>query len=273
MNYGDLWDDVVRTAMNQLVTEVEVSSLVKKYIIERDSLADALANLLADRFGVDAEIEGRVIRESFAKMTAEQPEIEEYAWEDLCSHLVNDPACTNKIDPILYFKGFQALQAYRLAHWLWKKEKCSFAKWIQWRISCSTGIDIHPAAKIGKGIFIDHGTGIVIGETAEIGDGVAIYHNVTLGGTGKDTGLRHPIVGDNVVLYAGATALGRIKINSSAIIAAGSLVLKDVPTNCTMVGIPARPLATASKRLVKKALDISNTQMVSSVIGSTAAEF
>jgi serine O-acetyltransferase len=144
--------------------------------------------------------------------------------------------------PFLYFKGFQALQSYRASHWLWNQDRKPLALYLQSRISEAFDVDIHPAARIGKGILIDHGTGVVIGETAVVGDNVSMLHEVTLGGTGKESGDRHPKVGHGVLIGAGAKILGNIRIGDGSKIAAGSIVLDEVPAHTTVAGIPAKPV-------------------------------
>jgi serine O-acetyltransferase len=151
-----------------------------------------------------------------------------------------DPACTSLLDPLLWFKGYQALQTYRVSHWLWKQGRRDLAHYLQSRASSLFALDIHPGAVIGKGLFLDHGTGIVIGETAVVEDGVSMLHGVTLGGTGKERGDRHPKVRRGVLLGAGAKVLGNIEIGACAKIAAGSVVLEPVPAGCTAAGVPAR---------------------------------
>ena len=156
-----------------------------------------------------------------------------------------DPACDRYILPLLYFKGFQAVQAYRVAHWLWKNGRRDMARFLQMRSSEVFGVDIHPAARIGKGIMIDHAHSIVIGETAVVGDNVSMLHSVTLGGTGKEEEDRHPKIGDGVLIGAGAKVLGNIKVGSCSRIAAGSVVLQEVPPCKTVAGVPARSVGEA----------------------------
>ena len=150
-----------------------------------------------------------------------------------------DPATDRFIEPVLYYKGFHAIQTHRLAHWLWDKGRKDFAYYLQSRSSAVFQCDIHPAAKVGRGIFLDHATGLVVGETATIGDDVSMLHGVTLGGTGKDHGDRHPKIGDGVLIGAGASIIGNIEVGRCARIAAGSVVLKAVPNNVTVAGVPA----------------------------------
>lgn len=159
---------------------------------------------------------------------------------DINAALEKDPAARNKLEVILTYSGIKAMMRYRLAHWLYLKGLRLLPRMIMARAKRITGIEIHPAAVIGKGMFIDHGTGVVIGETAEIGDNVTIYQGVTLGGTGKDVGKRHPTVKDNVMISAGAKVLGPVVIGECSKVGAGSVVLKDVPPHSTIVGVPGR---------------------------------
>jgi serine O-acetyltransferase len=156
-----------------------------------------------------------------------------------------DPATHRLIEPILYYKGFHAIQTHRLMHWLWQKDRRDFALYLQSRSSAVFQCDIHPNAKIGRGIFLDHATGLVVGETAEIGDDVSILHDVTLGGTGKEWEDRHPKIRYGVMIGAGAKILGNIEVGHCARIAAGSVVIKAVPNNVTVAGVPAKVVGQA----------------------------
>ncbi|TCT15728.1 serine O-acetyltransferase [Natranaerovirga pectinivora] len=159
-----------------------------------------------------------------------------------------DPALKSKFEIFLY-PSFRAMYRYRIAHWFYKHKRYLVARWISTRAAKKTGIDIHPGAQIGKGLFIDHGIGVVIGETCEIGDNVTIYQGVTLGGTGKEKGKRHPTIGNNVMISAGSKILGSFKVGDNSRIGAGSVVLKEVPPNCTVVGIPGRIVKINDKRV------------------------
>ena len=170
----------------------------------------------------------------------DEPELVHHAEADLKAVFERDPACKSYVQPFLFFKGFQALQTYRVAHWLWRNGRQTLALYLQSRMSEIFQVDIHPAAKIGVGIFFDHGTGIVIGETAVVGDDVSMLHGVTLGGTGAERGDRHPKIGKGVLLGAGSKVLGNITVGEYAKIASGSVVLKPVPAHCTAAGVPAR---------------------------------
>lgn len=160
--------------------------------------------------------------------------------EDIAAVRDRDPAARSAIEILLLYPGTKALRMYRRAHWFFQRKHFFIARWISQRAARKTGIEIHPGATIGRGLFIDHGTGVVIGETTEIGDNVTIYQGVTLGGTGKDHGKRHPTIGNNVMIGAGAKVLGPFKVGDNTRIAAGAVVLDEVPPNCTAVGVPAR---------------------------------
>ena len=168
-----------------------------------------------------------------------------------------DPAIKSNMEVFLY-PSFKAILRYRVAHRLYLKKHYFLARWVSQRAVRKTGIEIHPGAKIGKGLFIDHGSGVIIGETAELGDNVTLYQGVTLGGTGKEKGKRHPTLGDNVMVSAGAKVLGSFKIGENSKIGAGSVVLGPVPPNCTVVGIPGRVVKKGSVRIPRNDLDQVN---------------
>lgn len=180
------------------------------------------------------------LRELAIQAYRSAPELVVTAEADLKAVYERDPACKGYVQPFLFFKGFQALQTQRIAHWLWGQGRETMAFYLQSRMSEIFQVDIHPATRIGSGVFIDHGTGIVIGETAVIGDDVSLLQGVTLGGTGAERGDRHPKIGRGVLLGAGAKVLGNIQIGDYAKIASGSVVLKPVPAHCTAAGVPAR---------------------------------
>jgi serine O-acetyltransferase len=162
------------------------------------------------------------------------------AMADLTAVRTRDPAAESYLTPFLYYKGFHALQWHRIGHWLWQSDRRDLAHFLQSRVSEIFAVDVHPAVPIGRGVFIDHGTGLVVGETSVIGNDVSILHEVTLGGTGKERGDRHPKVRDGVLLCAGAKVLGNVEIGRDAKVGAGSVVLKDVPPCATVAGVPAR---------------------------------
>ncbi len=165
-----------------------------------------------------------------------------------------DPAIKSNMEVLLY-PSFKVILHYRVAHKLYRKKHYFLARWVSQRAARKTGIEIHPGARIGKGLFIDHGSGVIIGETAEIGDNVTLYQGVTLGGTGKEKGKRHPTLGDNVMVSAGAKVLGSFKIGENSKIGAGSVVLKEVPPNCTVVGVPGRVVKMGDQKIPRMDLD------------------
>jgi serine O-acetyltransferase len=200
-------------------------------------------------------VEYRIIEDLFDEFYSTDKQIQQTIRADISAVYDRDPACHRYIEPILYFKGFQALQVHRLANWLWVNGRSEFAYYLQSLSSRVYSVDIHPAAKFGKGIFIDHATGIVIGETAVIDDNVSMLHDVTLGGTGKKSGDRHPKVKSGVLIGAGAKILGNIKIGVSARVAAGSVVLNDVPDGVTVAGVPARVIGGNDKDYPSQHMD------------------
>ncbi|MEM9707026.1 MAG: serine O-acetyltransferase, partial [Pseudomonadota bacterium] len=170
------------------------------------------------------------------------PEIVDASLADVLAVFDRDPATFEYVQPFLYYKGYLSLQAQRVANWLWRHDRKQLALYLQSRMSELFQVDIHPATKIGKGVFIDHATGVVIGETAVVGDDVSILQNVTLGGTGKEKGDRHPKIGRGALISVGANVLGNIEVGEGAKVAAGSVVLHPVPPYCTVAGVPAKPV-------------------------------
>lgn len=169
--------------------------------------------------------------------------------EDIAAVKERDPAATSTLQILLLYPGLKAIRMHRRANWLWRHNHKFWARYVSQRAVRKTGIEIHPAAKIGRRFFIDHGTGVVIGETAEIGDDVTLYQGVTLGGTGKDTGKRHPTIGNGVLIGAGAKVLGPFKVGDNSNIAAGAVVLEEIPPDSTAVGVPARVVKRRGKRV------------------------
>jgi len=219
--------------------ESALASLLATVILNHKSLADSLSYQLARKLG-DQELRAMTLREIAQDAYAADPGLVEAAEDDLRAVFERDPACKGYMQPFLFFKGFIALQTQRVSHWLWREGRETLAFHLQSRSSELFQVDIHPATRIGRGVFVDHGTGIVIGETAVIGDGVSMLQGVTLGGTGAERGDRHPKIGKGVLLGAGAKVLGNITIGDFAKIASGSVVLKPVPAGCTAAGVPAR---------------------------------
>jgi serine O-acetyltransferase len=219
--------------------EAALASLLAAVILNHKSLGAALSYQLARKLG-DQELRAMSIREIAEDAYEANPALVAMAEADLKAVFERDPACKGYLQPFLFFKGFLALQTQRVAHWLWDEGRETLALYLQSRMSELFQVDIHPATRIGRGVFIDHGTGIVIGETAVIGDDVSMLQGVTLGGTGAERGDRHPKIGKGVLLGAGAKVLGNIEIGDYAKIASGSVVLKPVPAGCTAAGVPAR---------------------------------
>jgi serine O-acetyltransferase len=234
-----VWAALRNEAGSAAKSEAALASLLAAVILNHKSLGGALSYQLARKLG-DQELRAMSIREVAEEAYAANPSLVDIAEADLKAVFERDPACKGYVQPFLFFKGFLSLQTQRVAHWLWGEGRETMALYLQSRMSELFQVDIHPAARIGRGVFIDHGTGIVIGETAVIGDDVSMLHGVTLGGTGAERGDRHPKIGRGVLLSAGAKVLGNIEIGDYAKIAAGSVVLKPVPAGCTAAGVPAR---------------------------------
>ena len=220
-------------------TEPMLASYLHATVLKHRTLEDSLSFLLAGRLA-SAYFTAMSVRENIDEAFDASPEIREAICCDLLAVVNRDPAARGVAQPFLHYKGFHALQSYRVAHWLWLEGRSALALFYQNRISEVFGVDIHPAARIGKGILIDHGTSVVIGETAVVGDNVSMLHEVTLGGTGKESGDRHPKVGHGVLIGAGAKVLGNVRIGDGAKIGAGSVVLNDVPPHTTVAGVPAK---------------------------------
>lgn len=208
-------------------------------VLREPRLETALVSLLTGKLA-GAGIDPEALRGVLTAALDDSAGIRDAVRADLEAIVRRDPAARELAEPFLYYKGFHALAAYRVAHWLWERGRHALARYLQSRISEVFGVDIHPAARIGKGILIDHATAVVIGETAVVADDVSLLHEVTLGGTGKETGDRHPKVGRGVLIGAGAKVLGNVHIGDGATIGAGSVVLDDVPPHTTVAGVPAR---------------------------------
>jgi len=224
--------------------EPVLAGFVYSTVLNQDSFEQVICHRLAQRLS-HADVEAGQLYMTFEELVTKEPGITEAFRADLAAVFDRDPACNRLIEPILYFKGFHALQTHRLAHQLWKDGRSDFAFYLQSQSSRIFGVDIHPAARIGRGIMIDHATGVVIGETATVGDDASILHGVTLGGSGKSADDRHPKIGRGVMIGAGAKILGNIKVGDCARVAAGSVVLKEVPKMTTVAGVPAKVVGQA----------------------------
>jgi serine O-acetyltransferase len=219
--------------------EPELAGFLMASVLNHDTLESAIVHRIAARLD-HQDVPGDLVRHAFMDEIGRDPGVGEAFRADITAVLDRDPACMRFIEPLLYFKGFHAIQTHRLAHALLKRGRTDFALWLQSRSSEVFQTDINPAARIGKGIFLDHATGLVVGATAVIEDDVSILHGVTLGGTGKERGDRHPKIRWGVLLGAGAKVIGNIEVGHCARVAAGSVVLNDVPHNKTVAGVPAR---------------------------------
>ncbi|PHQ70698.1 MULTISPECIES: serine O-acetyltransferase [unclassified Paracoccus (in: a-proteobacteria)] len=239
-----IWAQIRDEATEAVRGEPLLGSLIHAGLLHHHSLEAALAYRFSLKLA-SGEMSEQILRELADHAYAASPELAEAARADLMAVYDRDPATHRLIQPILFFKGYQALQAYRMGHWLWQQDRRDMAYFVQMRCSECFGVDIHPAAKIGTGVMIDHAHSIVIGETATVGNDVSMLHSVTLGGTGKEDGDRHPKIGDGVMIGAGAKVLGNIRIGHHSRIAAGSVVLHDVPCCKTVAGVPARVIGDA----------------------------
>ncbi len=239
------WEQLRSEAREAAAAEPILAGFLNASILSHDSLAAALAYHLARKLG-DGDLNALQLRGVFQEAFADDPQIVARADRDMVAVFERDPACDAYIQPFLYFKGYQALQTWRAAHYLWTHGRRTLAEHLQSLVSERFNVDIHPAAKIGAGVMIDHASGVVIGETAEIGDDCSLLHGVTLGGTGAAGGDRHPKIGRGVMIGAGAKVLGNIRIGDEARIAAGSVVLHEVKPRCTVAGVPAKPVGNCA---------------------------
>lgn len=234
----DLWTSIKQEISEMLMSEPELGQFYSRRVLQHDSLCGAIAALLAMKLE-SADISASVLRQVFAEAMRSDPAILTAITNDLLATRQRDPAVRYYSTALLYFKGFQALQAYRMSHWLWQQERTGMALFIQSRCSEVFTVDIHPAAIIGSGILVDHATGIVIGETCILEDNISIMQGVTLGGTGKECGDRHPKIRAGVLIGTSAIIIGNVNIGEGAKVAAGSVVLNDVEAHTTVAGIPA----------------------------------
>lgn len=239
MSSDPIWEAIRREAKVEEQRGSCLCQFINKWVLEPIRLEDALSAILASKLATSCVGEER-IKSLILHPFQASPEIRASIRQDLQAVVDRDPVAGGYLNPFVFFKGFQALQGYRVAHWHWNQGGRFLAVFLQNRISEVFGVDIHPAARIGSGILMDHATGIVVGETSVIEDNVSILHEVTLGGTGKESGDRHPKVRHGVLIGAGAKILGNVEIGAGAKIGAGSVVLDPVPAHCTAAGVPAR---------------------------------
>jgi len=234
-----VWSGLIEEVARMAGCETMLASYLHAAVLNHRSLENALSYLLAGKLE-SPYLSAMSLREVIDAAFAAAADIREAIRRDLVAVAERDPAARGVAEPFLHYKGFHALEAYRVSHWLWAQGRQPLALYCQNRIAEVFSVDIHPAARVGKGVFIDHGTGVVIGETAVVGDDVSMLHEVTLGGTGKASGDRHPKVGNGVLIGAGAKILGNVSIGCGAKVGAGSVVLNDVPPHTTVAGVPAK---------------------------------
>ncbi len=250
-----IWRQMRLEAEEAGAAEPVLASFYFTSLLDHADLAGAISHHLASLLGSQT-MPALTIRELFDTALEAEPRIVSAMVADILAHRERDPACSHYLMPVLFFKGYQALQSYRVAHWLWVQGRKSLALFLQHRIAGVFDVDIHPAARIGKGIMIDHATGVVIGETAVLEDNVSMLHGVTLGGSGLQTGKRHPTVRRGVLIGVGAQILGNLDVGEGAKIGAGSLVLDNVPAHTTVAGVPARIVGRPSAE--QPALDMDH---------------
>lgn len=243
-SYDPIWFAIRQEAEAAMVAEPALGSFIFATILSHDRLEAAVCHRLAQRLD-HSDVDEVLIDRTFLQVIDARPEFGSAFRADLAAVFDRDPACNRYLEPLLYFKGFHALATHRFAHELWRDGRRDFALYLQSQASRIFAVDIHPAARFGKGIMIDHATGLVIGETAMVGDNCSFLHGVTLGGSGKETGDRHPKIGDNVLIGAGAKVLGNIAVGNCSRVAAGSVVLSEVPPNTTVAGVPAKVIGPA----------------------------
>ena len=251
-----VWQAVRDEAGLEADREPILASFLHSIILNHASLEEALSYHLAGKL-TNLNLPSITLRDIIMEALAADPSIGRAVRADIRAVRDRDPACARYSAPLLYYKGFHALEAYRVSHWLWQQDRKTLAFCFQNRISEVFGVDIHPAARIGAGIFVDHGSSLVIGETAVVEDNVSMLQEVTLGGTGKESGDRHPKIRSGVLISAGAKILGNVEVGANAKVGAGSVVLADVPAGCTVAGVPAKLVGRCAK-LQQPALEMDH---------------
>ena len=255
-----IWNAVCEEATEAVKHDPLLSAFLFSTILNQQTLEEAVIHRLSERLD-HPDMGADIIRQTFAEMMRDDPDWSSVVRVDIQAYYDRDPACDRFLMPVLYFKGFHAIQTHRLAHWLWVKGRRDFALYLQSRSSAVFQTDINPAARIGRGIFLDHATGFVCGETAVIEDDVSILHGVTLGGTGKENEDRHPKIRRGVMIGAGAKIIGNIEVGHCARVAAGSVVVKPVPHNVTVAGVPAHIVGEAGCAEPSRTMD----QMINAI--------
>lgn len=254
LNGDQTWSRMRVEAASAAAEEPALASFLHATILNHPSYRAALSYRLAQKLS-DREMNAMLWREICDEAFADDPDIVSAALDDLRAVFSRDPACREYMQPFLYFKGYLALQTHRVAHWLWGGDRKPLALFLQSRMSELFAVDIHPAVPFGKGVFVDHATGIVVGETAVVEDDVSILQNVTLGGTGKESGDRHPKIRRGALVSVGAKVLGNIEVGEGARVAAGSVVLKSVEAHCTVAGVPAKPVGACKDSQPSETMD------------------
>jgi serine O-acetyltransferase len=244
----DLWHMMRSEADAKAQEEPILGSYFHATILNHPTFGSALSFRLASKLD-NPMLPTMLIRDVIQEAMQDDPDILRAAEIDMLAVFARDPACEDLTTPFLFYKGFHALQAHRIANWLWQNGRQTLAQFFQSQISVGLGVDIHPAARVGAGIMLDHATGIVVGETAVIEDDVSILHSVTLGGTGKATGDRHPKIRRGVLLAAGCKVIGNIEVGEGAKVGAGSVVLDNVPPHVTVAGVPARVVGRTAEAI------------------------
>ncbi|ASW06511.1 serine O-acetyltransferase [Rhizobium sp. 11515TR] len=264
-----IWDSMREEARAAAEKDPLLAAFLYSTIINHRSLEECVIYRICERLD-HPDMQAILLRQTFEEMLADWPEWGSILRVDIQAVYDRDPACLRFLEPVLYFKGFHALQTHRLAHWLHNRGRRDFALYLQSRSSSVFQTDINPAARIGKGIFLDHATGLVVGETAVIGDNVSILHGVTLGGTGKEGSDRHPKIAHGVLIGAGAKILGNIQIGHCSRIAAGSVVLKEVPAKTTVAGVPAKVVGEAGCSEPSRSMDqlLAEQLVVDQIMGA-----
>ncbi|MDK4720228.1 serine O-acetyltransferase [Rhizobium sp. CNPSo 3968] len=264
-----IWDSMREEARAAAERDPLLAAFLYSTIINHRSLEECVIYRICERLD-HPDMQAILLRQTFEEMLADWPEWGSILRVDIQAVYDRDPACLRFLEPVLYFKGFHALQTHRLAHWLYNHGRRDFALYLQSRSSSIFQTDINPAARIGKGIFLDHATGLVVGETAVIGDNVSILHGVTLGGTGKEGSARHPKIAHGVLIGAGAKILGNIQIGHCSRIAAGSVVLKEVPPKTTVAGVPAKVVGEAGCSEPSRSMDqlLAERMVVDQILGA-----
>jgi serine O-acetyltransferase len=254
--YDPIWSEIRKEAQSAMAAEPALGSFIYATVLSHDRLEDAICHRLAQRLD-HSDVDPVLINQTFRSLLAAHQDLGTTFRADLAAVFDRDPACNRYLEPLLYFKGFHALVAHRFAHALWHEGRRDFALFLQSQASRTFAVDIHPAARFGQGIMIDHATGFVVGETAVVGNNCSFLHAVTLGGSGKESGNRHPKIGENVLVGAGAKILGNISVGEGSRIAAGSVVLRDVPSHVTVAGVPAKVVGSAG--CAEPALEMEQT--------------